>query len=126
MILAWSIATAAATITPEAPPVLGEETVLAVLDDDGHPRAGETVRVIHRPGLTAEREFAIGITDGRGRVRWTPQMAGIARIRAGDEPLELRVGWSLAPTSIPLLLGLLGLGGLVALGYGVGVGARRA
>ncbi|HHO52478.1 MAG TPA: hypothetical protein ENK18_16825 [Deltaproteobacteria bacterium] len=125
MILVSVLAAAHAAITLEAPPVLGEETVVVVLDAEGHPRAGQTVRVVHRRGLAAQREFAVGITDGRGRVRWTPQMAGLARVRAGEEPLDVRIDWTLEPTSIPLLLGLLSLGGLAAFGYGVGVGARR-
>ena len=124
MIAAWCGAVALATISLEAPPKVGQQTVVAVIDDDGDPRAGETVRVIHRPGLVAERELAIGITDGRGRVRWTPQLPGIATIRAGDEPLAIRISQSTPPASVPVILGLLfGAGGL-ALAIGLGAGSR--
>ncbi len=114
-----------ATVVLEAPARVGDETVIAVTNADGDPRAGETVRVIHRPRLSGEREMAIGITDGRGRVRWTPEAAGIARIRAGEEPFDVTVAWAAPPPAVPILLGLVLLGGTVAAGYGFGLGARR-
>src|SRR5690606_23043937 len=84
VILPWLASLAWASITIEDPPRPGEETVVVVTDDAGRPRAGETVRVIHRPGLGGEREVAVGITDARGRVRWTPQMDGVTIVRAGE------------------------------------------
>ena len=65
-----------ALVTLEAPALIGAEVVIAVTDEQGDPAGGETVRVVHRPGLAGEREVAVGITDGRGRVRWTPDASG--------------------------------------------------
>jgi len=119
-------ATAGATIALDRPPAVGQETIIAVEDDAGLGRGGETVRVVHRPGLSGERELAIGITDGRGRVRWTPTTPGIARLRAGEEPLIIRVDHRERPLGIPLLLALLAAGGVAALTGGLGLPRRRA
>lgn len=117
----WWLTLAHAGIRIEAPPVERQETVILVTDELGDPRPGETVRVIHRPGLAGERERAVGITDGRGRVRWTPEQPGIAELQAGDEPLRIRVAWARVPVATWLLLGLLACGGVAALV----VGTRR-
>ncbi|MBX2800924.1 MAG: hypothetical protein KTR31_24805 [Myxococcales bacterium] len=122
MTVLWLSHLAMAGITFESPPLHGAPTVVVVADDDGRPRAGETVRVVHRPGLSGEQEQAIGITDGRGRVRWTPAVPGRAEVRAGQEPLEVRVAWARAPLGTVLLLVLCALAGIVALGHGL----RRA
>ena len=118
------VAAAWAHVEFETPPVEGEETVIVVQDDLGDPRSGQTVRVVHRPGLSGEQELAIGISDGRGRVRWTPRSAGVAWVRAGDEVARIRVGGSAGAPVIPVLVGLLLLGGAAALGYGVAGGRR--
>jgi hypothetical protein len=107
-----------ALVTLEAPAMFGVEVVIAVTDERGDPAGGETVRVVHRPGLAGEREVAVGITDGRGRVRWTPDAAGVARVRAGDEILPVRVQGPVPP-AVPVLIGLLAAGGLLALGLGL-------
>jgi hypothetical protein len=119
----WS-ATASAGIVLEQEATVGVEVVVEVTDAEGHPRPGETVRVLHRPGLTGEREFAIGITDGRGKVRWTPELPGVADLGAGDEHLDLSVARVDAPTASWTLLGLLALAGVAALGFGL-LGERR-
>ncbi len=103
----------------EVPAEVGVETVVRVTDTEGHSRAGETVRVLYRPGLSGEQELAIGITDGRGRVRWTPEVPGIAQLRAGDERIALSVARSTAPTATWVLLGLLSLAGVVPLLWGL-------
>jgi hypothetical protein len=72
-------------------PVVGVPGLVTV-HRDGLPAAGVTVRVVHRPGLGGEREAAIGITDGLGRVRWTPELPGVSALRAGDDPLWVVVG----------------------------------
>lgn len=96
----------------------GQEVVLAVIDEAGDPRSGETVRVIHRPGLAGEQELAIGISDGRGRVRWTPEVSGVARIRAGEETTTVRIVAATPPIAVATTLGLLLLTSAGALGYG--------
>lgn len=115
MILVWA-AVARAAISWEQDPRAGTESVIAVVDDAGAPRSGQTVRVVHRPGLAGEKEVAIGITDGRGRVRWTPDAPGVARLRAGDEEQLVRVGADHVDPTPLLILGLLlatGAGALV-------------
>lgn len=111
--LAWG------AITLEEPPRVGVETVIHVADDAGRPRAGETVRVVHRPGLGDERELAVGITDARGRVRWTPQVDGVTTVRAGDERLSVRVVPVEPPLGTLTMLVVLCLAALGSLGYGL-------
>ena len=114
-----------AGVTSNAPPALGAETVLVVTDDAGVGQPGETVRVVHRPGLAGERELAIGITDTYGRVRWTPEIGGIAVVRAGDASTRIRIEpQSLPPSSITLLI-LLAIAAVAAMGYGLRPRARR-
>lgn len=115
MIAFWS-ALAVAGMSWEDEPREGVEAVLAVVDEAGAPRSGLTVRVIHRPGLSGEREVAIGITDGRGRVRWTPEQPGVARLRAGDEEQLVRIGTARTEPTPLLILGLLVATGAGALG----------
>jgi len=117
----WLLGAALASVTLAPEPATAEApTVLTVLDDDGRPRSGETVRVLHRPGLVGEAEQAIGITDARGQVRWTPSRGGVAHLRAGDAVHAVHVQPATPRLDVPLLLGLLLLGGLGATGYGLG------
>ena len=113
MTLSWG------SIAVERPAVEGVATVLVVSDADGNHRGGETVRVVHRPGLSGEREIAIGITDGLGRVRWTPEIAGVALLKAGDEVLPLRIGWPGVPLQTAVLFGLLTLAGVWSVLFGL-------
>ena len=101
--IAWFVGIAHAEIAFEGRPRDGVETTITVLRD-GEPGTGETVRVVARPGLAGSREIAVGITDGRGRVRWTPQGAGLVTVRAGDETLPVLV----EAVAIPPSTGLLG------------------
>ncbi len=103
-----------AEIVLEKQPSLRAEVVVLV-SDQGEPRAGETVRVTHRPGLHGETEVAIGITDSRGRVRWKPTVSGVAEIRAGSETHRVNINGQ-APTSTWVMLltsSLLGIGALI-------------
>lgn len=124
--IAWWIGVASAAVTLDAEPARqGTEAVVLVTDEIGDPRSGETVRVVHRPGLAGEKELAVGITDGRGRVRWTPEASGITNLRAGDQVQVIRVAPAQPPTTTAVVLGLLATSGLVALGYGIR-GPRRS
>ena len=124
--IAWWIGVASAAVTLDADRAeQGTESVVLVTDEIGDPRSGETVRVVHRPGLAGEKELAVGITDGRGRVRWTPETAGITRIRAGEQVQVFRVVPAHLPTTTAVVLALLGTAGLGALGYGIR-GPRRS
>lgn len=127
MIALWiGVAWASVTLDVEGEPVAreGVETIVLVTDEIGDSQSGETVRVVHRPGLAGEKELAIGITDGRGRVRWTPETSGIAKIRAGDQVQLIRVVADRPPTTTGVALGLVACSGFLALGYGVR-GPRR-
>ncbi|MEN0067658.1 MAG: hypothetical protein AAGA48_36345 [Myxococcota bacterium] len=120
----WLLATASASITLEAPPQVGDEVVITVTDPFGEPRSGETVRVFHGPELTTEREVAIGITDGRGRIRWTPSTPGVAELQVGEEPLRIRVAPAEAPLTVMFLVAVLMVAGFGA--TGVALLPRRA
>ncbi len=126
---AWWLAAALAGISvqgtdgPGSEPTLGEPVVLTVTNDADHPLPGQTVRVVHRPGLALEQEQAIGITDARGQVEWTPAAAGLARLRAGDRSQQVQVASPFPVTTaaaaallLALALGALG-GGLSAGGW---------
>jgi len=115
LVIAWSLATAEASVSLEAPPKVGQATVVLVQGDGDRPRSGETVRVVHRPGLAGAEEQAIGITDGRGRVRWTPSAPGVATVRAGDETHAVHVAPASPRVDTWLLLGLLTLAGIGSL-----------
>ncbi len=111
-------------ITVEQPPIEGVETVIVVTDGADRPDPGVTVRVVHRPGLDGAQELAIGTTDGLGRVRWTPEEAGVAELRANQVVMPVSVGWSEVPAGPASLLVLLVLAGLGASVYGVASGRR--
>lgn len=121
MIVLLLLATLAAdaAIQVEGRAVPGEEVVVRVLDADGRGRPGETVRVVHRPGLQGQRELAIGITDSRGQVRWTPELWGVARIRAGDELQPVRIAPLEPPRGAIALVVALIVAGLLGSGYGL-------
>ena len=120
MMALWLLcALALGGITTDGPPTLGKALVISVLDVEGHGQGGETVRVVHRPGLAGEREVAIGITDGLGRVRWTPEIRGIAQLRAGDERVAVHIATDSAPPATALLVVLLFLSSLGAIVWGV-------
>jgi hypothetical protein len=121
VIIGWCVA-AHAAITAAEPPREGTEVVLLVVDAAGEPRSGETVRAVHRPGLAGEREVAIGITDGRGRVRWAPETSGMTTVRAGEEVQVMRVAPASFDPSVSILLVLL----LAAGGGALGLAIREA
>ncbi len=118
MVMVWACG---AEVTTGTPPVLGVETVVSVTSEAGLPERGQTVRVVHRPDMHAEREVAIGITDARGRVRWTPEWPGVAEIRADESTRRLHVRTVSAgvPPSIHATLALVVVGSFLALGFGL-------
>jgi hypothetical protein len=123
----WWLTIALGGIAVQAPgggigqPSVGEPVRLTITDDADHPLPGQTVRVVHRPGLALEREQAIGITDARGQVEWTPAAAGLARLRAGDrvQPVQVAAPFPIPTASAAFVLLVLGLG---ALGWGLRAG----
>lgn len=112
------IGVADAPIAFDSVPTVGVETTITVADAFGGPRVGATVQVVHRPGLAGERHRAIGITDSRGRVRWVPEVGGVAHVRGADDSLRVSVARAEAPASTVALLGLLVVAGLALAGYG--------
>ncbi len=105
----------------ESPPAEGAETVVTVARD-GEPVGGATVRVVLRPGLAGSREVAVGITDGRGRVQWTPEAGGLTAVRAGDEVVTVLVAAQQPPAATLVTLGAL----VAAAAAFLGVGLARA
>ena len=122
-LLVWGLALAQVTVDP--PPRVGEESVVEVLDEFERAEPGATVQVVHRPGLDGERQIAIGITDSRGRVRWTPEVAGVAVLRAGDRRTPVVVGWTGVPPTTASLLAMLMLAAVGLMGYGLLPRRRR-
>lgn len=113
---AWAAA-ALADVSFETELAQGRETVVAVARG-GEPVGGATVRVVVRPGLAGSREIAVGITDGHGRVRWTPEHPGLTTVRAGDESVSVLVAAASPPPSPIVSLALLGLTAAALLGVG--------
>lgn len=110
--LAWS----ASNIVIEGEPTTHETVAIDVIDDLSRPVSGATVRAIRRPGLPGERDLAVGLTDARGRVYWTPKRPGTQILRAREHELIVHVRPDTpSPTPIVLLSssGLVGLGLLV-------------
>ena len=93
------------TVTPA--PTVGQECLVQVAGAE--PVGGAPVRVVLRPGLPGQHEAAIGITDGAGQLRWTPDVQGALRLEAGQATAVVHV----APDGPPLAL--LGYGGTLAL-----------
>lgn len=119
MVLVLLALFAHAGITVEPLPTAGADIVLQVTDSRGDPQAGRTVRAIRRPGLAGSDEVAIGITDGQGQVRWTPERGGVTELRAGEDRLRVPVGWVSPPTGTLLVWVLLLLAALAALTHGL-------
>ncbi|MBT3222146.1 MAG: hypothetical protein HN348_23985 [Proteobacteria bacterium] len=118
MMVLLTIAALAGPITISAPPTPGHEIEVTYTDKRGKPKVGATISVIHRPGLDGEQQLAIGITDSRGRVRWTPEQSGVASIKANDDEFPLRISWPHPPSQTALLLGLLFLTSIGTAVYG--------
>lgn len=104
---------ACAEILIEAEPVAGKTIAIDVVDDLSRPVSGATVRAIRRPGLPGERDLAVGLTDARGRVYWTPKEPGTQVLRAREHERIVHVE-AVSPPLTPLLL--LGTSGLLGLG----------
>ncbi len=118
MILALLTGLSAATVSLETEASVEVETVVVVTRADGAPMGGATVRVYYRPDLVGQREQAIGITDARGRIAWTPTHSGIARIQAADQARSLRVAPRGAPEGTLGLLITVAAMSLLLAGYG--------
>lgn len=125
IVVFFGLLQARAGIALDAAPVAGADVTITVTDDFGDPRSGETVRVMHSPDLAAVREVAVGITDGRGQVKWTPVAAGVAELRVGNDPKRVRIAPDRLDPTTALLLGLLGIVGLGATVVGLSPLARR-
>lgn len=110
---------ARAEILFEGDPTVGEGVVITVVDDLSRPVRGATVRAIHRAGLPGERDLAIGLTDARGRVTWTPEQAGTTVVRTRRDQALTHVRRDGPPISTLVLLGVLGVLGLGATGWGL-------
>jgi hypothetical protein len=108
LLLAWL---AHAEIVVEPPPSAGVQTAVTVLDDLSRPVSGATVRAVERSGLSDQRDVAVGLTDARGRVYWSPGAGGPTVLRVRDETRVVHVAYA-GPdeTALTLLVLLLSLG----------------
>ncbi|TNE88311.1 MAG: hypothetical protein EP330_15430 [Deltaproteobacteria bacterium] len=120
----WWLGTAWAGIALSEDAVPGDEVTVTLTDDFEQPVQGATVRVIYRPGLTDSSEVAVGITDARGQVSWTPDQAGTATLIAGDQELPLALPWADAPAGSATVLVLLVAACLASAGYALWSPAR--
>ena len=98
--------TVQAKLLMEPSPSPGQETIISVIKED-LPVRGETVRVIYHPRSAHEQERAVGITDARGRVSWTPEVGGQAILRVGNTDHRVRLPWSNTPFDTIVLVVLL-------------------
>ncbi len=114
LLLLLQLASAGLEIQPA--PVIETETAVLVTREDGSAIGGATVRGIVHPGNHDEHEVAIGVTDARGRVLWTPDTSGRVTIRAGDQERDVLVAWKSAPTGVAMMLALLFLLGAASIG----------
>ena len=117
-LLFWLLGSAHGSILVEEPPELGVSNWITVTSGD-RPVGGETVSVVHRPGIAGEQEIAVGITDARGRVRWTPARSGVTTIQAGPRRDTIHVTAVIPPPEAITLLGLIIMAGLGSLLYGL-------
>jgi hypothetical protein len=113
ILLLATLCQAAVLIEPE--PVVGQESTITVLDDLSRPISGATVRAVHRADLPGERDLAVGLTDARGRVYWTPSTPGLTRLRARDDeqPVIVTGPVPVAPAVLLAFAALLALGAAV-------------
>ncbi len=121
------LAAALAGIQIDAPggPRVDQAATITVTDGADHPLPGQTVRVVHRPGLALEQEQAIGITDARGQVAWSPSAPGLARVRAGDTWQSVHVAGPVPATTVAALVALV-LAAAASIGWGLRSGAWRS
>jgi hypothetical protein len=123
LLLLPSLARADILVDPD--PATETEVVVTVLDDLSRPISGATVRAIHRPGLPGERDLAVGLTDARGRVYWTPAEAGTTVLRTRGESQVVHVARPAPPPTPLVVLSALGVVGLGLAGWGLWPRRRR-
>jgi len=63
-------------------PTRGRPTLVFVEASDGTPAAGAEVSAVYRPGSEVPHAECVGVTDGVGRVSWTPVQSGIVCLTA--------------------------------------------
>ena len=115
-----------ATIEVEEPVTAGQEVAITVVNDLSQPRPGLTVRAIYRRDLATEQDMAVGLTDARGRVYWTPKRGGPVTLRAKSEEQLVQVGYAW-PDATSYVLGIPAfILGFAMLGLGLWGGRRRS
>lgn len=67
-----------------------QEQVIRVTDADGNPVAGVHLHARYYPRTTVQRGELICETNAEGTCNWTPQYAGLVRIRVDNHEPELR------------------------------------
>lgn len=79
------------------PPRVGSEVIITLTRDGSVPSAGVTVTATRFPGLPAQEEVALGLTDGWGRVRWAPSAGGVYAVSAHGTTALASVPWPSPP-----------------------------
>lgn len=115
----WWMPSALAGLDLDGTPALEQAITATLTEEDGSAVVGKTVRVIYRPGLTDSSEVAVGITDARGQVAWTPDQPGTAVLVAEDISLPVAIPWPHAPAGTTVILVLILLLALGSAGYGL-------
>lgn len=89
----WSVSAGAQALSVEidnAPAYNKQEQTLRVLYDDGTPAADVWLHARYYPRTTVQRGELICKTNAEGTCTWTPQYAGLVRIRVDDHEPALR------------------------------------
>jgi len=116
LLLALTVPALAGVELESEPATVGEEATIVVTDDDG-PVKGREVTATYYPGSAVKRLEKVGRTDDRGRVAWTPELAGLVELGAGEGNTKtIGVRFDGMPTGalvIFLLASFLLVGGIV-------------
>ncbi len=90
---------AAAGLELVAPPATAGEEALIRLTDGGSPVAGRPVTATYYPASAVSRVEEIGRTSEAGELRWTPRLAGLVELAAGEVKTTVGVRFASMPGS---------------------------
>lgn len=124
-LLLVGVALATEPIAVDPPAAVGAPSMVTLTDDLGRPIGGVAIHAIARPGLDGATDTAIGVTDGLGRVRWTPDRGGLVDLVADKVTLHLAVPWPSPPAETIALTALLAAAALSAIAWGASSARSR-
>lgn len=101
----WFLSVALAGVSFSEPELVADaEVSITLTEEGGAPLAGVPLKVVSNPGTALESSYTVGLTDGSGRVRWTPKEGGPHQLRYGDNTEVAQVRWDRPPLSASLSL----------------------